>query len=175
LKVTFDAGTVMVRVRAVIGAVELNVTSSSSNQALLEPTLPAKVAEPPPAVGGGLLGGGLLGGGLAGALTVTGMVAVWLSEPLVPVTVTVAEPAAAELAAVKVKVLVDAVEAGLNDAVTPLGRPLAARLTALVKPPEGETVTVDVALPPGVRDRLLPAESPKFGVAAALTVSATVV
>ncbi len=37
-------------------------------------------------------------------------------------------------------------EAGLNDAEAPLGNPLTLRLTVLLKPPEGVTVTVYAAL-----------------------------
>ena len=59
--------------------------------------------------------------------------------------VTVAEPTVAVLAAVSVSVLVPVVLAGLNDAVTPDGRPLAARLTDPVKPLM--SVTVIVLLP----------------------------
>ena len=52
------------------------------------------------------------------------------------------------LVAVKVSVLVVVVEAGLNEAVTPAGRPDADRLTLLVKPFRGLTVTVSVPLLP---------------------------
>jgi hypothetical protein len=65
-----------------------------------------------------------------------------------PVTVTVTVPVAAALLAVSVKVLVLAVLPGLNDAVTPLGRPDADKLTLLLKPFCGETVMVLVPLPP---------------------------
>ena len=81
-------------------------------------------------------------------LTVSEMVAVWVSEPDTPVTVTVAVPWAAELLAVKVKVLVPVVLAGLNEAVTPLGNPEADRLTLPVKPLCGVTVTVLVPFDP---------------------------
>jgi hypothetical protein len=70
------------------------------------------------------------------------MVAVWVSEPDVPVTVTVAGPVVAELLVVRVSVLVAVVLAGLNEAVTPVGNPVAARLTLPVKPPVGFTVIV---------------------------------
>jgi hypothetical protein len=68
------------------------------------------------------------------------MVVVWLSVPLVPVTVTVADPVVAVVEAVKVRVLVPVVEAGLKLAVTPAGKPLAARATVPVKPFSGLTV-----------------------------------
>jgi hypothetical protein len=85
---------------------------------------------------------------LEGPLTVRVRVAVWVSEPLVPVTVTVAAPVAAVAEAVKVRVLVPVVDVGLKLAVTPLGKPLALRVTLPVKPLPGVTVTVLVAVPP---------------------------
>jgi len=54
--------------------------------------------------------------------------------PHVPVMVTVAVPVAAVLLAVSVKVLVPEVLLGLNDAVTPLGRPDADSPTVPLKP-----------------------------------------
>ena len=65
-----------------------------------------------------------------------------------PVTVTVAVPVVAVLLAVNVSLLVLAVLVGLNDAVTPLGRPDAKKLTALLKPFCGVTVIVLVPLAP---------------------------
>ncbi|MGE5167644.1 MAG: hypothetical protein ACM3KT_03385, partial [Deltaproteobacteria bacterium] len=65
-----------------------------------------------------------------------------------PVIVTVAGPAMAVLAALKVSV-VDAVElAGLNDAVTPLGRPEALNDTALENPLDEVTAIVVPAFAP---------------------------
>jgi hypothetical protein len=74
--------------------------------------------------------------------------------PEVPVTVTVAVPVAAVLLAVSVNVVVLAVLAGLKDAVTPLGNPVADKLTLLVKPFCGVTVMVLVPLPPCIIVRL---------------------
>ncbi len=103
------------------------------------------------------------------------MVAVRLPE--VPVMVTVAAPGVAEPLAVSVSVLVEVVGFGTNAAVTPLGRPVAARCTLPVNPFVGLTVIVLVPLepvPPGLSVRLLGASvSVKFG--AAVTVTATVV
>jgi hypothetical protein len=65
-------------------------------------------------------------------------------EPLVPVTVTIADPMLAALLAVSVNTLVPAVEFGLKDAVTPLGNPEAARVTVPVNPFAPVTVMVDV-------------------------------
>ncbi len=60
-------------------------------------------------------------------------VAVSFSFPDVPVTVTVDVPPVAVLAAVSVRALELVALAGLKDAVTPLGRPDATRLTAPLK------------------------------------------
>ena len=91
-----------------------------------------------------------------GGVTVRAIVVVWVKMPDVPVMVTVAVPAGAKALAVSVKILVVAVLVGLNDAVTPVGRPEAAKLTLLAKPPW--SVTVMVLVPParpGVIDRVL--------------------
>ena len=65
-----------------------------------------------------------------------------------------AEPGAAELLAMSVRVLVLVVLIGLKEAVTPEGSPLAARLTAPVKPFSGLTVMVLVPLAPAAIVRL---------------------
>jgi hypothetical protein len=62
--------------------------------------------------------------------------------------VMVAVPAAAALEAVRVRTLVLLVEAGLNDAVTPAGRPLALSATGPLKLLMPVTVTVLVPLAP---------------------------
>jgi hypothetical protein len=64
-------------------------------------------------------------------------------------------PVAAVLLAASVNVLVLAVLLGLNDAVTPLGRPDADKLTLLLKPFCGVTVMVLVLLVPCVIVKLL--------------------
>ena len=69
-------------------------------------------------------------------------VAVFVKLPEVPVMVTVTVPVVAVLLAVSVNVLVLVVLLGLNDAVTPLGRPEAAKLTLPLKPFCGVTVIV---------------------------------
>lgn len=69
-------------------------------------------------------------------------------------------PAAAVLAAVKVKVDVPVMFVGLN--VTPVGRPEAVRAIVPVKPPEGATVRVLVPLAPATTLALL-AERVKSG------------
>ena len=61
--------------------------------------------------------------------------------PEVPVMTTVAAPVVAVPLAVRVNRLVVAL-VEVNEAVTPLGRPEASKLTLLVKPPMGFTVIV---------------------------------
>ena len=77
-------------------------------------------------------------------------VVVFVKLPDVPVTVTVTVPVVAVLLAVSVNVLVLAVLLGLNDAVTPLGRPDADKLTLPLKPFCGVTVMVLAPLAPCV-------------------------
>jgi hypothetical protein len=77
------------------------------------------------------------------------------NPPDAPETVTVTVPVAAVLPAVSVNVLVFAVLAGLNDAVTPLGRPDADKLTLLLNPFCAVTVMLLVPLVPWTRLRLL--------------------
>ena len=92
--------------------------------------------------------------------------------------VTVAVPVAALLLAVSVSVLVvvAVAEVGLNAAVTPLGRPDAERLTPLLNPFTGVTVTVLVPLLPCMKVKLLgDADRLKSGTGAALIVRLTVV
>ena len=104
--------------------------------------------------------------GLAAALTVSAKVVVATRLPDVPVMVTVAFPVVAEALAVSVSVLVVAVGFGLNTAVTPLGKPEAARLTLPENPPWSVTVMVLVPpAPPCVIVKLLgESESVKLGV-----------
>ena len=81
--------------------------------------------------------------------TVRAIVVVCVRPPDVPVIVTVALPVVAVLLAVSVSVLVLVVLLGLNDGVTPLGTPVADRVTLLPKPFDGVMVIVLVpALPP---------------------------
>lgn len=91
-----------------------------------------------------------------GAFTVRAIVAVWVVEPEVPVTVTVAVPVVAVEDAVKVSVEVAVPLAGgvtgfgENTAVTPLGNPEAVRLVAALKPFRLVTVMVLFPLDPWV-------------------------
>ncbi len=91
--------------------------------------------------------------GVALALTVTAMDVDAVKEPEVPVIVTVVVPTVAVLLAVSVKTLEPVVGLVPKAAVTPLGRPDAARVTEPVNPPRSVTVTVSVALLPCVTDR----------------------
>src|SRR6266851_2499707 len=73
-------------------------------------------------------------------------------------------PRVAVLLAVSVNALLLTVLAGLNDAVTPLGRPDADKLTLLLKPFSGATVMVLVPLAPCAIVTLVgEVESEKFG------------
>jgi hypothetical protein len=118
----------------VMVAVLLSLTPSSLKKAPLELMTEVTVTPPvPPPVP---------------VLTVRDRVVVRVRPPPVPVMVTVAVPATAVLDAVKVTVLVAVVEAGLNAAVTPLGRPLALKATLLANPPTGATVTTLLAVAP---------------------------
>ena len=75
--------------------------------------------------------------------------------PDVPVMVTEDAPVVAVLLAVSVNVLVAVVGLGLNEAVTPLGRPDADKLTLPLKPFCGVTVMVLVPVAPCVIVTLL--------------------
>ena len=85
---------------------------------------------------------------LGGGFTDSAMVVVADSLPEVPVIVTVAAPRVAELLAVSVSTLLPVVGLVPNAAVTPLGRPEAARVTLPENPFAGATVMVLVPLPP---------------------------
>ena len=78
-----------------------------------------------------------------------------MRPPATAVMVTEAVPVVAALLAVNVNVLVLAVLLGLNDAVTPLGRPDADKLTLPVKPFCGLTVMVVAPLAPCTIAKLL--------------------
>ncbi len=81
-------------------------------------------------------------------------IVVLVRVPDVPVIATVAEPAVAVPLAVRVSVLVAVAGLGLKDAVTPLGRPEADKLTLSLKPFCGVIVIVLVALLPCAMLRL---------------------
>src|SRR5260370_40355473 len=88
------------------------------------------------------------GSGKTTAVTVKLTVVVLTKRPNEPVTVTVSVPVAALPLAVSVSVLVLVALLGLNDAVTPLGRPVADRFTLPLKPFCALTVMVLAPLAP---------------------------
>src|SRR5436305_5811864 len=79
-------------------------------------------------------------------VTVKLIVAVLVKPSEEPVTVTTTVPVAAVGFAVRVSALVVVVLLGMNEAVTPLGRPEADKLIVPWKPPCSATVTVLAAL-----------------------------
>jgi hypothetical protein len=93
--------------------------------------------------------------GTGSGFTVREMVVEFVKLPEVPVMITVTVPVAAVPLAVSVNVLVLVVLLGLNDAVTPLGRPEADKLTLPLKPFCGVTVMVLAPLAPWVSVKLL--------------------
>ena len=102
-----------------------------------------------------------------GAVTVTvnGTVAIRLPE--VPLIINWDIIAAAELATVSVNVLFAVVLAGLNEAVTPAGKPVAVKATVPLNPVCGATVMVAVPVPPTPTVKLVTEElSLKPGIAA---------
>ena len=102
---------------------------------------------------------------MADELTVSASFVVAVKLPEVPVIVTVADPVVAVLLAVSVSTLDPVVGFVPNAAVTPLGRPDAARVTLPVNPPISVTVIVLLPLPPCVIVRLLgESERVKLGV-----------
>jgi hypothetical protein len=88
--------------------------------------------------------------GVGLALTVMAMVVDAVKVPDVPEIVTVAVPIVAVALAVKVSTLVVVVGFVPYATVTPLGRPVAAKVTLPVNPPESVTVMVSVAVLPSV-------------------------
>jgi hypothetical protein len=110
------------------------------------------------------------------AFTVRETVVVFDKLPDVPVMFTVEVPVVAVLLAVSVSVLVLVVPLGLKDAVTPLGKPFADKLTLPLNPFCGPTVIVLVPLAPWVTVTLLgDAESVKLAGGTAFTVKETAV
>ena len=108
--------------------------------------------------------------------TVREIVVVLVTLPDIPVMVAVTVPVVAVPLAVNVNVLVLVALAGLKEAVTPLGRPEADKLTLPLKPFCGVMVTVLVPLVPCKIVRLLgDAESVKFVPGAGFTASDMVV
>ena len=88
--------------------------------------------------------------------------------------VTVVVPVVAVLLAVRVRELVVVAEAGLKEAVTPVGKPDADKLTLPLKPFWGATVMTLEPLNPGAMVRL-PGDAERLKFAGTLTVRETVV
>lgn len=91
------------------------------------------------------------------AVTTRVTVVVTVREPEVPVMVTGDVPAGVPEVVVIVRADVAADAPGVTDAGTkthapPVGRPVQVRATALLKPPEGVTVTVEAAELPAVTE-----------------------
>ena len=106
---------------------------------------------------------------LGGGVTVSAIVVVADSLPEVPVIATVAVPVAAALLAASVTTLLPLAGFVPNVAVTPLGRPEAARVTLPENPFTAAIVMVLVPLPPWIRLKVLgESESVKPGIAPAL-------
>src|SRR5579859_984630 len=102
------------------------------------------------------------GGG--GAFTVSEIVVVLVIVPELPVIVTLAVPVVALLLVVSVKVLLLEAGVGLKDAATPLGNPLAEKLTFPVNPFSSKMFTVVVTLLPCTTVKLPgEADSAKLG------------
>jgi hypothetical protein len=80
---------------------------------------------------------------LGGGLTVNTTVVDAVSVPEVPVTVTVAVPTVAELLVIRLSTLLPVAGLAAKAAVTPLGRPDAARVTLPVNPFWPEIAMVD--------------------------------
>jgi hypothetical protein len=109
----------------------------------------------------------------AAGVTVTVIVTADVRLPEVPLTVNCDALAAAVLATESVSVLVVVALAGVNDAVTPVGKPVAVKATVPVKAPLGVIVRVAVPVLPAATLTLV-AEEERLKLAAAATVKATV-
>jgi hypothetical protein len=114
--------------------------------------------------------------GGAAAVTVKVKVVVWLTEPAVPVTVMIELPGGVEGVVLIVNMVLQVGEqlVGINEAVTPAGRPEALNVTAWVVPDDRVEVTVFVTVEPCSTDlfpSLLKAKSNGPGNVAAATTS----
>jgi hypothetical protein len=121
----------------------------------LRVTVPVEDCAPPVTLVGFSSSDETVGRGGGGGATVRVIVVVFVKVPDVPVMVTVNVPVVAALPTASVKVLVVVVGLGLNDGVTPVGRPEADKLTLPLKPFCGVTVIALVPLPPGVIVKLV--------------------
>ena len=165
VKRTIDVFTVKVALVAPAGTVTLEGTLAAplllesrtcappAGAGPLSVTVPVEDCKPPTTLAGSSVREETVGRG--GGVTFTVIVVVCVRLPDEPVIATVAVPVVAVLLAASVNVLVVVAEFGLNDAIMPLGRPEADKLTLPLKPFCGVIVTVLVPLVPCVMLRLL--------------------
>ena len=164
-KRTPDVFTVKVALVAPAGTVTLEGTLAAplllesvtcappAGAAPLNVTVPVEDCKPPITLVGFSVSEETVGRG--GGTTVRVMVVVRVKVPDVPVMVAVTVPTVAALLAASVIVLVVVAGLGLNDALTPLGRPETDKLTLPLKPFSGVTATVAVPPLPCVMLRLV--------------------
>lgn len=116
------------------------------------------------------------GSGVLAAVTLSVSVAVCVKLPAVPVTVMEKLPVEAVLLVTNVSALVAVAGFGLKEAVTPLGKPDADKVTLELKPFCGVIATVLESLAPCIIVRLLgDADRAKFGTARAVMLRLIVV
>ncbi len=164
-KRTIDVFTVNVALVAPAGTVTLEGTLAAplllesrtcappAGAGPLSVTVPVEDCVPPITLVGSSVSEDTVGRG--GGVTVKVIVLVFIKLPDEPVIVTVAVPVVAVLLVANVNVLVMVAGFGLNEALTPLGRPEADKFTLPLKPFCGAIVTVLVPLVPCVMLRLL--------------------
>ena len=158
------AGTVTLEgtVAAPVLLLESRTCAPPAGAGPLSVTVPVEDCTPPTTLVGFKVSEERLGRG--GGVTVSVIVVVCVRLPDAPVTVTATVPVVAVLLAASVNVLVAMAGFGLKDAVTPLGRPDADKLTLLLKPFCGVTAMLLWPLPPCAIVKLLgDAERIKFG------------
>ena len=108
-------------------------------------------------------------------LTVTDKFVLSVSCPFAPLTVTVNVPPAALLEVVSVRVDAAIEDAGLRAAVTPLGNPLAEKVTLPANPFEGTTFIVEWPVVPAAMFKIAgDAVNVKLGAAVMATARAAV-
>jgi len=164
-KRTIDVFTVKVTLVAPAGTVTLEGTLAAplllesrtcappAGAGPLSVTVPVEDCVPPITLVGFSVSEDTVGRG--GGVTVRVIVVVFVKLPDVPVIVTVTVAVVAVLLAASVNALVMVAGFGLNDALTPLGRPEADKLTLPLKPFCGVTVIVLVPVLPCMMLRLL--------------------
>ena len=132
----------------------------------------------PPCTADRLLGFALIEKSLgAGVVIVSVTVVLWVALGAVPVTVTEYVPGVVAGSTVNVRVELEpaVIGFGLNEAVVPVGTPVAESVTLSGEPLRIEVAMVDAALPPCAADTLLGLAPIVKSLGAAVTVSVTVV